>query len=205
VRNLSDHIDLAPYTHIIGVDEVGWGALAGPITVAGVVLPLDALTDIKDSKRYATDKSRRTAWDKLQDEQGHIIHYVWSASVTSINMFGHAECLSSLTAGLSHQLMEHMVHLNFKPLLVVDGDCKFELPTPHIALPKADGFVPAVSAASVIAKITRDEFMRDIKDLDEWEFFKNKGYGTKRHIAMLKQHGALEGIHRTASISSIIS
>ncbi len=64
--------------------------------------------------------------------------------------------------------------------------------------------MPAVSAASVYAKITRDDLMSDIKDLDEWEFFNTKGYGTKQHVAMLKRYGALEGIHRKASIHNFI-
>lgn len=202
MKQLSDYIDLEPYTHIVGIDEVGWGALAGPITVAGVALSVDAVSDIKDSKRYTTEKARKKAWDKVHTEHS-LVQDVWHASVLSINDVGHAECLSSLTCGLGHQLMEHMKFLNHKPLLVVDGECKFDLPRPYIALPKADGFVPAVSAASVLAKITRDDFMRDIQDLDEWELYKNKGYGTKHHIQMLKRYGALEGIHRKPSVAGI--
>lgn len=203
MRRLEDHIDLSEYTHIVGIDEVGWGALAGPLTVAGVVLPVDAVADIKDSKRYSTDRSRKKAWDKFQAEH-NVVKDVWHASVDSINERGHAECLRDLTCVLGYHLMEYMVSLHANPLLVVDGECKFDLPRPNIALPKADGFVPAVSAASVYAKITRDQFMKDIKDLDEWEFFKNRGYGTQHHLTMLKQYGALEGIHRKSSIHNIV-
>ena len=204
MKRLEDYINLGPYTHIVGVDEVGWGALAGPITVAGVILPVDAVSDIKDSKRYTTEKARKKAWAKFLEENNSVVKDVWHASVLSINEMGHGECLDSLTCGLSYQLMEHARNLNFTPLLVVDGECKFDLPRPNIALPKADGFVPAVSAASVFAKITRDDLMRDIEDLDEWEFYSNKGYGTRHHIAMLKTHGELEGIHRKSSIQNFI-
>jgi ribonuclease HII len=171
-----------------GVDEVGRGPLAGPVIAAAVILnpvkKIDGLTDSKlltPKKREALSeliKSHALAWSIGRAEVGEI---------DTINIF-HASLLAMKRAidGLS---------LN-PDIVLVDGKHCPKINFPSKAIVKGDLLVPAISAASIIAKVFRDAEMADYDDkFPGYDFARHKGYCTLRHRLLLKQQG-ISPIHR---------
>lgn len=169
---------------VIGVDEVGRGCLAGAVYAAAVVLNLDEPTDhFKDSKTLTTDR-RRNLCDELLRK--HLVG-VGCASVKEI------EQLNILQASLLAMKRAVLKLGLLKGTVLVDG----VHPIPslgglfhQITLIKGDQRAQPVAAASIVAKVTRDEEMVQLsKEFPEYGFEVHKGYGTPMHRARIEQHG----------------
>lgn len=174
---------------IVGIDEVGRGCWAGPLVAAAVGFTGDVqLPGLNDSKKLTAKKrfALTSEIKNLTDCTG--IGWVWP---NEINELG-------LTEAVRLAMQRAFDQLSVYPdELIIDGSINY---LPHLknskAVIKADGLVPAVSAASVIAKVARDTYMITIsKKYPEYGFEKHVGYGTKLHIDALKQYGVLP-IHR---------
>lgn len=164
---------------IAGVDEVGRGCLAGPVTAAAVILR-DPILGLKDSKQISASK-REILSSKIKEGSIYSFASISNLKIDEINIHQ-----ASLLA-----MQEAIINLSIKPDLVyVDG--KF---TPNIelnckAVIGGDKLIPEISAASVIAKVHRDDFMIKLdKEYPIYEFAKNKGYGTAHHLNALKESG----------------
>lgn len=176
---------------IAGVDEAGCGPLAGPVVAAAVILdPNNPIDGLDDSKKLSP---------KRRDELSTLIkkHCVaWAV--------GHADAheidqINILQAALL-AMQRAIVSLSIKPQqLLIDGiRCPPDLVNKYSmrAIIDGDSFVPEISAASIIAKVTRDqEMLKYDKQYPEYGFAKHKGYGTKIHLAAIKKHGICK-IHR---------
>ena len=167
----------------VGVDEVGIGPLAGPVTAGAVVLdPTRHIAGLADSK--ALSGKRRVA---LADE---IKQYslAWSlgwANVTEI------DTLNILQA--SHLAMRRAIAgLSHAPTLVlIDGNKAPAMETPVVTVIQGDRKIPQISAASILAKVARDRVMCELHNKwPEYGFERHKGYPTSQHMAALQQHGA---------------
>lgn len=172
---------------VVGVDEVGRGCWAGPLTACAVVLgrPIEGL---KDSK-LLSKKQRTDLWELIK-EFALSIGVGWVSS-NEIDRLG----LSKATELAMKRAMEQI----FVPYdeIIVDGNINYLKDYPHSrAVIKADNSVPAVSAASIVAKVCRDTYMEELaKQYPNYSFHLHVGYGTKLHRDMLKRHGACD-IHR---------
>lgn len=184
---------------VIGIDEVGLGALAGPVVVAGVVANVNWFNEfVKDSKKYSKTK-KHTAHEKRKwVAENHIkpeVLYYCHIKMRSqdIDTFGIRDAWLRCLWVISTQC------LNFYPdaVVVVDGDSTGSVPTPNVvAIPKGDSIVAAVSAASVLAKVERDSVMHIAAGAyPEYGFDKHVGYGTRQHMNALEQHGPCS-LHR---------
>lgn len=184
---------------IVGIDEVGMGALAGPVVVGAVVAKVDWSHElVKDSKKYS-DGKKATAHQKRQKVLDEIIKpqvdYFCHVKMTSheLDEFGIREAWMRCLWIVSTKC------LKFYPdaVVVVDGDFSGAVPTPNLmAIPKGDSLVPAVSAASVLAKVERDKIMHLAHEIyPEYDFLHNVGYGTSDHMVALEKHGP-SPIHR---------
>jgi ribonuclease HII len=176
--------------YVVGFDEVGNGAIAGDLCVAGCALHVGFRGGLKDSKKY-TEKAREKAYQQVlhaSDARG-----VYMLSPERINSLGHKRALDLLFTNA----LNYMYGLfGDTAIYIVDGTATLpEVKFKHTALAKADSYVPAVSAASILAKCERDAKMRDA-GYEEWNFAKHKGYPTKFHTDMLKNVGPIEGFHR---------
>ena len=170
---------------IAGVDEVGRGCLAGPVTAAAVIL-MNPILQLKDSKQISPSR-REILSKKIKRDSVYSFASVSNCKIDEINI--HQATLLAM--------QEAIMNLSIKPDLVyVDG--KF---TPNIrinceAVIGGDKLIPEISAASIIAKVHRDDFMKEIdKKYPIYDFAKNKGYGTAHHLTALKESG-YTSLHR---------
>lgn len=177
-----------PETHVIGADEVGYGSWAGALMVCAVAVP-------KGWHHYGLNDSKKLKEAKREELFFHLQrlpHVIARADVHEIDEKGLGECLHRcfVTA-----LTEMKVRAP-NALVVVDGEV--DLPgITHYRFPRADGDVPAVMAASVLAKVTRDREMAKLAALyPGYGLGDHKGYGTPEHERQIKSKGCISPIHR---------
>ena len=174
----------AGITPLAGVDEAGRGACAGPLVIASVVLadPVAAeLTKVRDSK------------DVSEAEREKLFEVVISAALAvSVVIVPAAEVDSRGVHAANLDGMRRAVQgLSVTPNYVLtDGYAIEGLAVPNVAVWKGDQVVTCISAASIIAKVTRDRIMRELdSDFPDYGFAKHKGYITKAHTEALQAHG----------------
>lgn len=176
---------------IVGCDEVGYGCLAGPLVVCGVRAPKNwSLLGLNVSKKLS-EKKRLVMRDKLmplinkQEIDWHLAersnNYIDKVGVAVALKDAYIECFRALDKQHEHLVITDGI-LNFKGLGVDDYDL--------ISLIKADTKIPAVMAASILAKTYRDEKMKKLHDLHpEYGWNHNVGYGSKDHLEALGKIG----------------
>lgn len=167
---------------LCGIDEAGRGPLAGPLTIAGVIL-LQPIEGLNDSKKL-TEKKREELFELIcQNSAYHIARF----SAAQIDEIGLSQCLA---AGL-----REIMHMLGEADYLYDGNSKFGV-TGLRTMVKADATIPEVSAASILAKVTRDREMIELASLyPQYGFEGHKGYGSATHIEAIRQYGYCE-IHR---------
>jgi ribonuclease HII len=167
---------------IAGVDEAGRGPLAGPVVAAAVILNPDrAMSDLRDSKALTAEQRDRLA---IQIRADAIAWAVACADVAEI------DALNILQASLL-AMRRAVAALSIAPTeALVDGDHCPDFGFPARAIVKGDRDVPSISAASILAKTTRDAMLVDLDRLfPAYGFAQHKGYATREHLAALNRHG----------------
>ena len=194
--------------YIIGIDEVGRGPLAGPMMVGAVAIAgdpsaADFLIGIKDSKKLT--KLRREKWSKKiweeKKEKGNIGIAIVSVSNSTIDKFGISASLK-LAVG---KCLKILVKPGDQYEIMLDGS--LYAPSEYQnqqTITKGDEKIPIIAAASVVAKVYRDNMMKKLHEkYPQYGFDAHKGYGTAAHIAAIKKHG-LSAIHRRSFCKNII-
>jgi len=167
---------------LCGIDEAGRGPLAGDLVMAGVIL-LNKVEGLMDSK-VLSEKKREALYPKIIENS---LHHIVSFSPQQIDSDGLSSCLGKGLEAI-------MQHLKAKVYLF-DGNQTFGVLGVNTMV-KADGKIPEVSAASILAKVTHDKAMITAsKEFPQYGFEKHKGYGTKAHIEAIKKHGYTK-VHR---------
>ena len=170
--------------NLCGIYEAGRGPLAGPLVVAGVILEKDIL-GLNDSK-VLSEKKREKLFDEIKEKSKY--HIVFK-SAKEIDDFGISFCLKSSILEIMEKLQE------FSNNFLMDGNTNFGIENLQKEI-KADAKYACVSAASILAKVSRDRFMEEISPLyANYNFHKHKGYGTKAHIEVIREFGRSD-IHR---------
>lgn len=175
---------------IAGFDEAGRGPLAGPVSCAGVVLPPDYQNDkINDSKKL-TDHERRKLFTEIKEVAlAYAVVLVPTETIDEINI------LEADRLGMETCLME--ISEKMKVDFLITDYMKLHTEIPTLSIAKGDATSLSVAAASILAKVTRDDYMIALdKKYPVYQFAKNKGYGTKAHLEALKQYGYVKGVHR---------
>ncbi len=177
------HIDFTQT--IVGVDEVGRGPLVGDVVTAAVILPLNCSLALNDSKKLSENKLA-FFYDQIQEQAIDIS--IGRASPSEIDK------LNILQATM---LAMQRAVLGLKEpydLVLIDGNRCPDLASPCEAIVKGDGRVQQISAASIIAKVTRDNDLRLLdKQYPEYGFAKHKGYPTKFHLQQIEVLGLIDG------------
>jgi ribonuclease HII len=170
------------YDTIAGIDEVGRGPLAGPVVSAAVILPRDkALPGITDSKTLS-DKKRRIMFNWILDKAEALgIGVVWQKEIDRINI---------LNATMKTMLLA-VNDLKINPdFVLVDGNKKPDFDFPGVSIVKGDIKSISIAAASIVAKVTRDDIMIEFDHFyPQYQFKKNKGYPTREHRDAIKRYG----------------
>ena len=177
------------FNSICGIDEAGRGPLAGPVVVASVIMPAESnIEGVNDSKKIS-EKKREKLYEQILDEAiSYGVGIVGQDEIDEINI------LNATKKGLTMSLQE----LTVKPdLIIVDALNHIDtMGIPYESIIKGDAKCYSISAASIIAKVTRDRIMREWdKVYPEYGFERHKGYGTSAHIEAIKEYG-LCPIHR---------
>lgn len=175
---------------IAGVDEAGRGPLAGPVVAAAVILDeLHPVAGLNDSKKL-TARRREQLFDEIRAKA--LCFSVAEASVEEI------DSLNILQATML-AMRRAVEGLRLKPgKVLVDGNRLPVLDVVAEAIVQGDALVPAISAASILAKVTRDRWCAQVDaDYPQYGFATHKGYGTAEHLQALRQHGACP-LHRSS-------
>lgn len=166
---------------IAGVDEVGRGPLAGPVMAAAVILDPDNVPDGLNDSKVLTAKKRFALFEQLQDCAEFAIGQASVAEIDKINIYHAAHlAMSRAVAGLGGT--DHVL---------IDGNkVPVGINTPATPIIKGDQKSQSIAAASIIAKVKRDELMEVLaQQFPAYKWGKNMGYPTKEHISALEQHG----------------
>ena len=170
------------YSIIAGVDEVGRGPLAGPVTAAAVILdPLNIPENLNDSKLLSL-KQREKIYEELMCSSTFAIAHVSPEEIDKLNIL-QASLLAMVNA---------VSKLNVTPNhVLIDGNkVPEQLSGMATAIVKGDTKVASIAAASIVAKVTRDRLMRDLdSDFPVYEWAKNSGYPTKCHMNAILKYG----------------
>lgn len=189
------------YQAIAGIDEVGRGPLAGPVVTACVILPKDCkIRHLNDSKKIPKKHHEEIYEEVLARALGVGIGIVDNDTIDRVNIY-EATKLGML------QAIEQMKGEVTKPDYLLIDAMQLDTPIPQLALIKGDANSLSIAAASIVAKVTRDRMMAEYaKEYPGYAFDKNVGYGTKDHLAGLKQYGVTP-IHRKSfePIKSMLS
>lgn len=182
------------YNKIAGIDEVGRGPLAGPVCAAAVILPRGFATEGIDDSKKISEKKRERLYDIIIEAAvAYSVAFVEPEIIDEINI-----------RNATHRAMQAAADglPSAADFLLVDGNDKIpfdNVPCEYII--KGDATYECIAAASIVAKVTRDRYMRGMDGVyPGYDFAKNKGYGTKAHMEGIRRLG-LTPIHRKTFIT----
>jgi ribonuclease HII len=184
------------YQLICGIDEAGRGPWVGPVVAGAVILPKDCdILYINDSKKLSEAK-REELYDVIREKA--VAWAVGSASEKRIDEI-------NILQATYEAMRQAIAGLGVAPdLLLNDAVIIPKVEIPQVKIIKGDAKSASIGAASIMAKVTRDRMLREYDKLyPEFQFAKNKGYGTKDHIEALKKYGPTP-IHRKTFIKNYV-
>lgn len=182
---------------ICGVDEAGRGPLAGDVYAAAVIFDEDTVIDgINDSKKLS-EKKREVLFDEIKEKAK--AYCIAKATIEEI------EQLNILNAAML--AMKRAVEgLKIKPqLALIDGNKSPDIDIPAETVIKGDAKSQSIAAASILAKVARDRYMKELdKKYPQYQFSKHKGYGTKLHYEMIENYG-ISPVHRPSFLKKVLN
>lgn len=175
--------------YILGLDEAGRGCWAGPLVVAGCILPQDYKNDeINDSKKLSAKKRERLFDEIIKSAVAYNIKFISAVDVDKFN---------PKQASINGM---YDVFNNIKPIpdvVLIDAEKLPNIKVKTESIIKGDAKSISIAAASILAKVARDRYMTSIAyKFPEYDFDLNKGYGTIKHLKALKKYGAIKNFHR---------
>lgn len=204
----------------IGVDEAGRGPMFGRVYIGAVVIPKNSDIDwsiVKDSKKFS---SKKKILEAAEFVKAHALHWnvSWEdeSTIDRINirqatLKGMHSCIKTILNECEHATHENTMLLidgnDFRPYMIPGPECEL-IPINHICIKGGDNEYVAIAAASILAKVHRDEYINDLCEkyplLSEYySIDTNKGYGAKVHMEGIKTHGITQWHRRTFGICKI--
>jgi len=182
--------------YLCGIDEAGRGPLAGPVVAASVIFHQDTFIDgVNDSKKV-TIKNREKLFEKIIESC-----VCYSIGIVDVEKIEEINILQSALLAMKNSVES----LELSPeIILIDGNKLFQCNLPKEAIVKGDSKSFSIAAASILAKVTRDRIMRELHEkYPEYNWIKNKGYGTREHINAIHKYGVTE-IHRKSFLKKIL-
>ena len=187
------------YSSVCGCDEAGAGPLAGPVYAAAVILPFGVeLPGLNDSKKL-TEKKREALFPVIRDQA-----VAWAVARVEAAEIDETDILSARMKAMQLAIDRLTPAPDFA---LIDGNRDHgrsaAVTTPHRMIVKGDSLSASIAAASILAKVSRDRYMKEIAaQYPQYEFDRHKGYGTKRHYELLRQYGP-SPIHRRTFLKNL--
>lgn len=187
------------YSPVCGCDEAGAGPLAGPVYAAAVILPFGAeLPGLNDSKKL-TEKKREALFPMIREQA-----VAWAVARVEAAEIDETDILSARMKAMQLAIDRLTPAPDFA---LIDGNRDHgrsaAVTTPHRMIVKGDSLSASIAAASILAKVSRDRYMKEIAaQYPQYEFDRHKGYGTKRHYELLRQYGP-SPIHRRTFLKNL--
>ena len=197
LKQIENDLHKKGFKNICGIDEAGRGPLAGPVVVAGVIMPQDSMIEgVNDSKKVS-EKKREVLYDLIIKEAiSYSVQIIGQDVIDDINILnatkqGVTKIAEELEVRPDLIIVDALEHINTKRI-------------PYESIVKGDAKCYSISCASILAKVTRDRIMREW-DLvyPQYGFAQHKGYGTKKHMEAIREYG-LCPIHRISFTKNII-
>lgn len=185
---LENELYAAGITPLCGVDEAGRGPLAGPVCAAAVILPRGLeIEGLNDSKKLS-EKKREQLYDVICEKA-----LAYSVAFASVEEIEERNILEATYLAMNRAIEM----LDLKPALaLIDGNRNKGIKTASRCVVKGDARCADIAAASILAKVTRDRYMRQMaQTYPQYGFEKHKGYGTEQHYAAIREYGVTP-IHR---------
>ena len=184
--------------YICGIDEAGRGPLAGPVVVGAVVMPKDSMLEFMNDSKKVTEKRRELLYEEIVNTSlAYGIGIISQEEIDKINIL-------NATKKALHLSVES---LKIKPqLILVDALTGIDTCNiPYKSIIKGDATCYNISAASIIAKVTRDRIIREWDEVyPQYGFAKHKGYGTAQHIQAIREYGPCP-LHRKSFLKNIMN
>ena len=178
------------YKIFVGIDEAGRGPLAGPVVASAVYLNNYKIDGLNDSKKL-TDKKRRELFPKIIENMIFGVGIVDEKIIDKINILNATKKAMLLAVEDIQKKLDSKIEL-----LLIDGNQRISSNISQIPIVKGDSLSYSIAAASIIAKVTRDNIMAKYDTIyPRYNFKKHQGYPTKKHIEAIKKFGVLD-IHR---------
>ena len=174
---------------IVGVDEAGRGPLCGPVVAAACILPRTYINErINDSKKLS-EKKRELLYDEIiNNALSYGVGIVDSKRIDEINIYEATK--EAMHLAISQLKVDY-------DLILTDAMKLKDEKVDVIDIIKGDAKCQCIAAASIIAKVTRDRILLDMDQKHpEYGFKSHKGYGTKKHVEAIKEHGIIDGFYR---------
>ncbi len=180
---------------LCGVDEAGRGPLAGPVCAAACILPRGFVIDGLDDSKKLSDKKRRELFDVIKREA-----VSFGVAFASVEEIEEHNILRATFMAMNRAIAK----LDAVPeLALIDGNRAAGIEMPARCIVKGDSKCADIAAASILAKVTRDEYMLAMAEkYPEYHFEKHKGYGTKLHYEALREYGP-SPIHRMSFLKRV--
>ena len=177
------------YRLIVGTDEAGRGCLLGPVFAAAVILPIDFDSPLINDSKKLSEKQREKAFDVIVNNAiAYAVSSVDPDTIDEVNILN----ASRMAMQDAISKLNHAYDLILTDCMKMKG---YDVPV--IDLVHGDALSQSIAAASILAKVSRDRFCLELdKKYPEYNIKKNKGYGTKDHLAALKEYGPVKHLHR---------
>lgn len=197
LKEIEKELHKKGFKNICGIDEAGRGPLAGPVVVAGVIMPENSMIEgVNDSKKVS-EKKRELLYDKILEEA---ISY--SVAIIGQDVIDDINILNATKHGVTSVVKGFDVRPD---LIIIDALEHIDTDgVPYDSIVKGDAKCYSIAAASIIAKVTRDRIMREWDEVyPQYGFAQHKGYGTAKHISAVKEFG-LCSIHRRSFTKNFV-
>jgi ribonuclease HII len=186
------------YPRIAGIDEAGRGALAGPVVAAAVVIDDEDIipAGLNDSKKIS-QHFRQLLYDEI------IAKFDFGVGIVGERAIDQTDILSATMLAMETAIKNLNQPCDY---LLIDGSYKINFGIPASTVVKGDGKSFSIAAASIVAKVTRDNIMSNElnKSYPEYQFDSHKGYGTTLHYELIRKHGISDS-HRKSFLKKILS
>lgn len=181
------------YKYVCGIDEVGRGPLAGPVVTCAVIMDLEKLVEgVDDSKKLSAKKREKLYDEIIANALSYSIQEISEKEIDEINILN----------ATKKCMLNSVNTLSVRPDVLLIDAVKLETDIPQLNVIKGDALSYSIGCASILAKVYRDRLMAKYDEkYPDYKFAKNAGYGTKEHIAAIKEKGACP-IHRRTFIKN---